>query len=84
MMGNVLGNEANSAGFMAAPNNSYGAISSSTNPPPMAFTVFAGQMSCNFKSVMLLESTSIYFAANVAAANGGLFVAGWTDAVNAN
>lgn len=84
MLGDVQGNSSNAAGLMAAPNNSYGAVSSSTNPPPMAFTVLSGQMSCNFKSVMLLESTSIYFAANVAAANGGLFVAGWTDAVNAN
>ena len=84
MFANILGNSANSSGFIIAPNNLYGAINSSTNPPPLSYSIFTGQLSGTFKGVILLETAAIYFATNVAAANGGLFVAGWIDAVNAN
>lgn len=59
---------------MVAPDNSYGAISSSTNFPPVAVT---GQtIGAAFE--LVLESTSIYWASQ---ANCALAVTGWVDEI---
>lgn len=65
---------------MAAPNNQYGAISSTTNPPPVVWDFFtsenvSSQGSLRFR--FLLESTSIYWAANT---SGSVIAClGWED-----
>lgn len=58
---------------MAAPSNSYGAVNSNTNPPPIIYSAGA-QASMN---EMILESANIYYAGNVAQST--LFVYGWED-----
>jgi hypothetical protein len=64
---------------MAAPNASYGAASSTTNP-----AMVANQWSANTNSgvhntsfTMMLESTSVYYASN--SSGNSLFCSGWTD-----
>jgi hypothetical protein len=74
----IIGNmAATNSAFMAAPNNSYGAVQSATNPPPWAFfqlgAVFTEQIPFEF----LLESTNIYWANNAAA--NTLYCLGWED-----
>lgn len=62
---------------MAAPNSSYGAITSSTNPPPVAINTAAGQVAVQ-PAEILLESanpTNIYWAATGSTA---LYVTGWS------
>lgn len=61
---------------MAAPNNSYGSASSTTNPPPVE--VFAPASSAAYiVGEFLLESANIYYASN--AANNSLWCRGWRD-----
>ena len=60
---------------MAAPNNSYGAYTSSTNPPPMMLN--ATNVVVSMK--MLLESSSVYYA--FSSTNGYLRCYGFTDAI---
>ncbi|GAB6127295.1 hypothetical protein [Humidesulfovibrio idahonensis] len=59
---------------VAAQNNSYGPMSSTTNPPPV--TVNATTTNVVNKD-FILESTNLYYAANLA--GGGLFCVGWED-----
>lgn len=70
------GNDANS-NIILAPNNSYGAMPSTTNPPPVALngaTSYAGQ---NASWSMMLESTNLYYAAS--GADSLAAVLGWID-----
>lgn len=61
---------------MAAPSNSFGPYSSTTNPPPMvASCVSASRFSVSYE--MLLETTNIYYAAINSL--DGLYASGWTD-----
>lgn len=60
---------------MCAPNNSYGAYNSSTNPPPCSDTRGSNASAVPFE--FALESTSIYYAAN--AAGNFMAVLGWTE-----
>lgn len=57
---------------MAAPNNNYGSISSSSNPPPVMCT--SGNPNIPFS--FTIESTSIYWASNAA---NFIFCRGWED-----
>jgi hypothetical protein len=62
---------------MVAPNNSYGAWNSTTNPPPL---VVGNQSDTNFFSQtanLLLESTNIFYASN--GSHTRLTCYGWTD-----
>lgn len=70
---------------MAAPNNSYGAYSSNSNPPPLvagAIYTTTGNFFTNQSARFVLESANVYYASNVSTA--ALFAKGWVDAVNAN
>ena len=62
---------------MVAPNNAYGAYSSTTNPPPIA--MYSSQPAPSSPAWVDLESTSIYFASSVAA--GYLFFGGYEDGI---
>jgi hypothetical protein len=67
--------------FIVAPNNSYGALASASNPPPVQNQgVAAYNITIPFDFV--LESSDIYWAANTA--DVLIACTGWTDAVNAN
>ena len=62
----------------AAPNGSYGAYNSSSNPPLCEYTVTtAGNTLCS----MVLESTNVYYASDDT--SGYLMLSGWTDSVAA-
>lgn len=64
------------SGAMVAPNNSYGAQTSTTNPPFVGLNASSGVTnSSQFK--MILESTNIYWAS--AGAGGVLAATGWED-----
>lgn len=67
---------ANGGTCMVSPNNSTGAYNSTTNPPPI------GLGSGTVPVDMVLESSSVYWAAG----NASAFLActGWVDAVNAS
>lgn len=65
-------------GTIVAPNSSYGAYSSVTNPAPMC----AVTVDVTLRAEMVLESNSIYIASNNATTSSVL-VAGWTDSVPA-
>jgi hypothetical protein len=62
---------------ICAPNNSYGAYASTTNPPPLTLSNSAPSRA-HAPFEMWLESTNIYYAADNAA--DGLYLAGWRDA----
>jgi len=59
-------------GAMVAPNNSYGAGNSTTNPPPISAN---GNVSSS--GWFNLESTNIYYASDTA--SRGAFILGWED-----
>jgi hypothetical protein len=67
---------------MAAPNNAYGAMSSTTNPPAIA--CFSAGIDTNTAArtpfEFVLESTAVYWANNTSI----LAITGWVDSVNAN
>ncbi|WP_230678950.1 hypothetical protein, partial [Streptococcus pneumoniae] len=63
---------------MAAPNNSYGAYNSATNPPPLGFDTATSVFNGSTSQEVLLESTNVYYAAD-AGASAILFCNGWTD-----
>ena len=73
----------NTAGAIAAPNNSYGGYNSTSNPPPVvAQTLAAGYITVPFDfEVEATLSTSLYWASS----NTGNLIAamGWEDSVNA-
>lgn len=64
---------------MAAPNSSYGASSSTTNPAPANFNTAQNAASGTHMYRFELESTNVFFASNFAGA--GLSVFGWEDNV---
>lgn len=77
-IGIYLYNTTQNSASILAPNPSYGAVGSTTNPPLIvAGQPSGGSMTASTTS-MLLESTNIY-----AAANGGinLFCTGWEDSL---
>lgn len=64
--------------YMIAPNNSYGAYNSTTNPPWSVSTNNSGSnISAGGPAPMVLESTNIYWAATGVSAL--LYCAGWED-----
>lgn len=69
-----LGNTGNTA-VMVAPNNSYGAFNSSTNPPVASINSSNNANTTPFD--LVLESTNIYWAS--ATATGLVNVLGWVD-----
>ncbi|MHA3117239.1 phage tail protein [Acinetobacter sp. ANC 4635] len=74
----VLGTPVTSSGTsMVAPNNSYGAYNSATNPPPLMSQSNSATSSTYLTGTIVPESSNIYYAANVA----GSFLAclGWED-----
>lgn len=72
------GNSLNTA-LMAAPNNSYGAYNSNSNPPPMVLQNGANEyMRIGLRCMMILESTNVYYASN-AGGGPGLACCGWED-----
>lgn len=60
---------------MVAPNNSYGAFSSTTNPAPLLGSPGSSAAYMSIVYGMQLESTNIY----VVSAGGNIFCAGWED-----
>lgn len=60
--------------LIAAPNNSYGAYQSQTNPPPIY--IGSGTGSGNAAALMPIESGNIYYATNAA---GGVACLGFVD-----
>ena len=61
---------------MVAPSNSYGAFSSTSNPPLMVYTTSTAAQNLTFLADLLLESSSIFWAHT-----GNFFLAayGWED-----
>lgn len=81
--GVLFGNSMDTAGgAIVAPNNSYGAYNSTTNPPPIAFSATAATDAMAIPFELVLESTDIYYASVEATA--GVACMGWIDSVNAN
>jgi len=63
-----------------APNNAYGAVGSTTNPPSCVADNAGAANSCTFD--LILESTDLFWASS---GGGGLIaLQGWRDSVNAN
>lgn len=62
---------------MAAPSNSYGGFSDSTNPPPVSINSQSPSLVPTTPFSFVLDSSSIYWASS--AAGGRLFCAGWED-----
>ncbi len=73
----VMVNGGSGVTTIVAPNNSYGAISNTTNPAPVSLANTAGAFAAQQFS-FVLESTNIYWAAN-ANANSLLQTVGWVD-----
>lgn len=61
---------------IAAPNNSYGAFNSSSNPPPLLADTISGQGGTSYGE-FVPESANVYYAAETSAC--GLFCAGYRD-----
>lgn len=66
-----------SAQIIAAPNTSYGAFNSATNPPPFGVNTSASGGQANYAIDIVLESTNIQWASS--SASGFIFCAGWED-----
>lgn len=62
---------------MLAPNNSYGAYNSTTNPPVAAISLGTGSAPTTEYAEFMLESTNIYWASD--STNGGVYCTGWED-----
>ena len=62
--------------IIIAPNNSYGARTSATNPPPLVNMPYAAASNMVVSKIISLESTNIYCAAS---ATAYCFCAGWED-----
>ena len=65
---------------ICAPNNSYGAIDSTSNPPLIHFN--GGNVGGTVPYIFVLESTNIYWAAE--STNQFIVCQGWVDNVNAS
>lgn len=66
----------NAGNFIAAPNNSYGAYLSPSNPPPVSIDCTAS-VNINLPLEFILESSNIYYAGT--GAGQGLAAFGWED-----
>lgn len=66
----------NSTSGAVAPNNAYGNVSSTTNPPPIISTVAATTFGATFSKKMIVESSNIYWMSDGA---NVLACAGWDD-----
>ena len=76
LLSNLSGSTTDTA--IAAPNNNYGAMGSTSNPPPLYSTSNNGyNIYTPAVGSMLLESTSIYWASS--STTGRLFCRGWED-----
>lgn len=64
--------------LMAAPNNSYGASTSTTNVPPLLISL-GGSLPTSVYQEFILESANIYYASN--GNNNALFCFGWEDTI---
>ena len=62
---------------MAAPNNAYGAYTSTSNPPPLVGRPYSGNYVVNITGLFILESRNVYYASNCSTA--GLACLGWED-----
>jgi len=62
---------------MAAPNNSYGAWTSTTNTPPLVIPSPGSTTTSAVSAQFLLESSNIYWASQ--GASNSIFCAGWSD-----
>ena len=62
---------------MVAPNNQYGGISSTTNPPPIFFSTGATAVDFSLMGDLMIEGASIYFASSNP--NASLRILGWED-----
>ncbi len=79
IIGYVRGQEgaAGTEYIIAAPNNSYGSRSSTTNPPPVAMKPLNDVRHQSFD--WLLESNNIYWAYEHSNAHAGIWVLGWEE-----
>jgi len=71
--------QTNTGDVIVAPNAAYGAITSTTNPPPLGSRGSSSGGWGMFSRKMILESTSIYWASSGAA--GLIFALGWEDSL---
>jgi len=62
---------------MVAPNNSYGAFNSTTNPPPVSVSTSSGNNGGNVQLDFVVESANVYWASS--ATGGILQCVGWED-----
>ena len=65
------------AGLMVAPNNQFGAIGSTTNPPPYLASAGSSNAQSSSPGVLLLESSNIYLASSGSSAV--IACLGWED-----
>ena len=82
LMGSAYLSAAGTYLLMAAPNNSYGAYNSTTNPPPVITAVTTAAIGFTVATPFdfLLESSNIYTTNNASVANSARLVAtGWED-----
>lgn len=75
VMGSVGATNSDSVAAMAAPNNSYGIITGSSNPPPTGINTSGANFWTPFN--FMLESANIYWISN--SANGVITLLGWED-----
>lgn len=72
----LLSLQSASSNAIAAPNNSYGAFNSTTNPPPLNGVAPAATVASQF-GTFLLESANVYWAST--GVSNLLMCMGWTD-----
>jgi hypothetical protein len=78
--GTMNGWQSDNRGVMVAPNNSYGAWNSASNPAPLGTMnngITGSTIVSNTPFSFVLESTNIYYASNHS--NAGLYLEGWED-----
>lgn len=68
---------ATSATANVAPNTSYGAYNSSTNPPPFGISASGSLLPSSVQGALTLESANIYWVSN--SPSSRLFIGGWED-----
>lgn len=86
----LFGTFDNSAGLrdiMLAPSNTYGAITSGTNPAPCSLgsaDSTGNNMYVRTQCELVLQGTTVFYAGAAAAGANGVAALGWVDKVNAN
>lgn len=71
----IVGRVGNSSRLIAAPNNSYGSVNSTTNPPPLILNSASVTGDTGAYAILPLETNSIYWAADNP--GGQIAVTGW-------